>query len=64
MPPSTIFYSDTLEPCADNGTVSWSELPIPDLPLVFLGNDSEEESHDEVCSSSSDDKQANERTLC
>jgi hypothetical protein len=49
MPPSAIFYDDSLEPCVQNGSVSWSGLPNPQLPLVFIGNNSEEQSVDEVC---------------
>lgn len=48
MPPSAIFYDDILQPCAQNGTVSWSRLPNSQLPLVFFGGDSEEVSVDEV----------------
>lgn len=48
MPPSAIFYDDSLEPCAQSGSVSWSGLPNPQLPLVFIGNSSEEQSVDEV----------------
>jgi hypothetical protein len=48
MPPSTIFYNDTLEPYAQNGVVSWSRLPNPDLPLIFFGSDTDELSVDEV----------------
>jgi len=48
MPPSAIFYDDSLEPCALSGSVSWSGLPNPQLPLVFIGNSSEEQSVDEV----------------
>jgi superfamily I DNA and/or RNA helicase len=50
MPPSAIFYNDSLEPCAQNGTISWTGLPNPQLPLVFIGNDSDEESIDERAS--------------
>jgi hypothetical protein len=52
MPPSAIFYNDSLEPCAKNGVVSWSGLPNPRLPVIFFGCDSEEASTDEVCLSS------------
>lgn len=49
MCPSAIFYDDTLEPCAQgNGTVSWSGLANPKLPLMFIGNDSPEDCIDEV----------------
>lgn len=48
MPPSAIFYDDSLEPCAQNGTISWTGLPNSEFPLVFVGNDSDEESIDEV----------------
>jgi len=48
MPPSAIFYDDSLEPCAQSGSVSWSGLPNPQLPLVFIGNSSEEQSVDEA----------------
>jgi hypothetical protein len=48
MPPSAIFYDDSLEPCAQNGSVCWSGLPNPNLPLVFIGSSFEEQSVDEV----------------
>lgn len=48
MPPSAIFYDDSLVPCATNGMISWSGLPNPDLPLVFFGHDAKEECVDEV----------------
>ena len=48
MPPSAIFYNDTLQPFAKNGTVVWSGLPNPKLPLKVIGTDSSEESNDEV----------------
>jgi hypothetical protein len=48
MPPSAIFYDDALEPFAQNGSVSWSGLPNPQLPLAFIGSSSEEQSVDEV----------------
>jgi hypothetical protein len=48
MPPSAIFYDDSLEPCAQNGAISWTGLPNSEFPLVFIGNDSDEESIDEV----------------
>lgn len=47
MPPSAIFYNDTLQPFAKNGTVVWSGLPNPKLPLKVIGTDSKEESNDE-----------------
>jgi len=50
MPPSAIFYDDSLQPCAQNGSVRWSSLPNPQLPLVFIGNISEEQSVDERAS--------------
>lgn len=49
MPPSAIFYNDSLEPCAQNGRINWSGLANPDLPLVFIGNEGKEQSVDEVC---------------
>lgn len=48
MPPSAIFYDDSLQPFAQNGTVVWSGLPNPDIPLVFINNDTDEQSPDEV----------------
>lgn len=48
MPPSALFYNDTLEPCAQNGTIIWSELPNPKLPLAFFGHEYSEEWLDEV----------------
>jgi superfamily I DNA and/or RNA helicase len=48
MPPSAIFYNDSLIAAARNGTVSWSGLPCPTLPLVFFGLDSREECINEV----------------
>jgi len=50
MPPSAIFYDDSLEPCAQNGTIVWSTLPNPRLPLVFLGCATDEASVDERAS--------------
>ncbi|KDR78399.1 hypothetical protein GALMADRAFT_245562 [Galerina marginata CBS 339.88] len=50
MPPSAIFYNDTLEPCATNGKISWSGLAKPQLPLKFIGTDSVEKSNDERAS--------------
>ncbi|KAG6908482.1 hypothetical protein DXG01_004485 [Tephrocybe rancida] len=47
MPPSAIFYNDSLEPCANNGTVVWSSLGNPELPLMFFGHESPEECVDE-----------------
>ncbi|KAF7297231.1 hypothetical protein MIND_00956200 [Mycena indigotica] len=43
MPPSAMFYDDSLVPCAVNGAVTWSRLPNPRLPLMFIGSDTEEE---------------------
>lgn len=48
MPPSAIFYDDSLVPCAINGTISWSGLHNPVLPLLFIGTDAKEECVDEV----------------
>lgn len=48
MPPSAIFYNESLEPCARNGVINWTELPNKRLPLAFIGNDTHEESVDEV----------------
>ncbi|KAJ7431230.1 P-loop containing nucleoside triphosphate hydrolase protein [Mycena latifolia] len=50
MPPSAIFYEDSLVPCAANGTISWSGLPNPRLPLLFIGSESKEECVDERAS--------------
>ncbi|KAJ7270897.1 P-loop containing nucleoside triphosphate hydrolase protein [Mycena rebaudengoi] len=50
MPPSAIFYNDSLVPCAVNGSVSWSGLPNPRLPLLLIGNESKEECVDERAS--------------
>ncbi|KAF7321050.1 hypothetical protein HMN09_00192300 [Mycena chlorophos] len=50
MPPSAIFYDDSLIPCAVNGTVTWSGLPNPRLPLMFIASDSQEECIDERAS--------------
>ena len=48
MPPSAIFYKDSLEPFAENGDISWSRLPSKYFPLLFMGHDSKEKSDDEV----------------
>ena len=48
MTPSSLFYHDTLEPAAVNGTVGWSKLPNADLPFVFWNVVSDEEMVDEV----------------
>ncbi|KAK0236940.1 P-loop containing nucleoside triphosphate hydrolase protein [Armillaria nabsnona] len=48
MPPSALFYDDTLEPCArGNGVVVWSGLPNAKIPLTFIGSTSLEECIDE-----------------
>lgn len=49
MPPSALFYSDSLVPFATNGKVSWSGLPESRLPVRIIGCESEEEGIDEVC---------------
>ena len=48
MPPSTIFYNDTLQPCAKNGVISWKGLPNPKIPLKFVGDNSPEDTENEV----------------
>ncbi len=49
MPPSAIFYDDTLEPSAIfNGIITWSGLPSPKIPLKFIGGQWKEECIDEV----------------
>ncbi|KAJ7042792.1 P-loop containing nucleoside triphosphate hydrolase protein [Mycena alexandri] len=50
MPPSALFYDDSLVPCAVNGTITWSGLPNPRLPLLFIGSESTEECVDERAS--------------
>ncbi|KAJ6524568.1 P-loop containing nucleoside triphosphate hydrolase protein [Mycena capillaripes] len=50
MPPSTLFYEDSLVPCAENGNISWSGLPNPHLPLLFIGSECKEECVDERAS--------------
>ncbi|KAF8903069.1 AAA domain-containing protein, partial [Mucidula mucida] len=48
MPPSAIFYDDTLEPSAIfNGIITWSGLPSPKIPLKFIGGQWKEECIDE-----------------
>lgn len=46
MPPSAIFYSDTLVPCATNGVLKWSGLPNSRIPLRFIGHKSDEDTND------------------
>ncbi|KAG6812687.1 hypothetical protein H0H92_001316 [Tricholoma furcatifolium] len=48
MPPSAMFYSDSLEPCASNGTVPWAKLSNPDLPMMFFGHEEQEDCVDEA----------------
>jgi superfamily I DNA and/or RNA helicase len=48
MPPSAMFYNDTLRPHAKNGTVYYAELPNPKMPLVVIGVEGRDESVDEV----------------
>lgn len=48
MTPSSLFYGDTLEPAARNGSISWTELPNNDLPFVFFNTVGDEEMVDEV----------------
>ncbi|KAF8804411.1 P-loop containing nucleoside triphosphate hydrolase protein [Phlegmacium glaucopus] len=50
MPPSAIFYNDTLLPFAQNGKILWSGMPKPLFPLKFIGSTSPEESTDERAS--------------
>lgn len=51
MPPSAIFYNDSLEPKAfANGRIHWPELPKPNLPLKFVGTTTNDESNDERAS--------------
>ncbi|KAJ7619298.1 P-loop containing nucleoside triphosphate hydrolase protein [Roridomyces roridus] len=50
MPPSAIFYDDSLVPCATNGTIGWSGFSNPRLPLLFIGSDAKEECVDERAS--------------
>ncbi|KAF5376028.1 hypothetical protein D9615_007749 [Tricholomella constricta] len=47
MPPSAIFYDDSLEPCAANGRIAWTGLKNPELPLMFFGHEFPEECVDE-----------------
>ncbi|KAI5828471.1 hypothetical protein K523DRAFT_54006 [Schizophyllum commune Tattone D] len=47
MPPSAMIYNDTLEPCAQNGTVAWAGLPKKDIPLLFIGHEGDEDCVDE-----------------
>ncbi|KAG6837047.1 hypothetical protein H0H93_015618 [Arthromyces matolae] len=47
MPPSALFYNDSLEPCANNGTITWSGLRKAELPLMFIGHEFPEECVDE-----------------
>ncbi|KIK57484.1 hypothetical protein GYMLUDRAFT_46067 [Collybiopsis luxurians FD-317 M1] len=47
MPPSAMFYNDSLEPCARNGLISWAGLSNNKFPLMFLGCDTKDESMDE-----------------
>ncbi|KAF9265127.1 P-loop containing nucleoside triphosphate hydrolase protein [Marasmius fiardii PR-910] len=44
MPPSAMFYNDSLEPCAANGLISWAQLPNPSFPLKFIGSYTKEDS--------------------
>jgi superfamily I DNA and/or RNA helicase len=48
MPPSALFYNDTLLPCATNGRISWSNLPDQRLPVKIIGCAGDEECIDEV----------------
>ncbi|GAW07733.1 P-loop containing nucleoside triphosphate hydrolase protein [Lentinula edodes] len=47
MPPSAMFYNDSLEPCASNGMIAWAGLSNNKYPLMFLGCDTKDESVDE-----------------
>jgi len=48
MVPSSLFYGDTLEPAATNGSISWTELPNEQLPFVFFNVVGDEEMVDEA----------------
>jgi superfamily I DNA and/or RNA helicase len=47
MPPSAMFYNDTLQPCATNGYIVWSQMADPRLPFMFINNEGNEASDDE-----------------
>ncbi|KAL0579214.1 adenylosuccinase ade13 [Marasmius crinis-equi] len=47
MPPSAMFYNDSLEPYATNGLISWAGLPNPSFPLKFIGSYTKEDSINE-----------------
>ncbi|KAL0952433.1 hypothetical protein HGRIS_006704 [Hohenbuehelia grisea] len=50
MPPSGLFYEDSLEPQAENGQIVWSGLQNTKLPLLFIGHNHPEDSNDERAS--------------
>ncbi|KAH9477003.1 RNA helicase Mov10l1 [Psilocybe cubensis] len=50
MPPSAIFYNDSLQPFASIGTLAWARLRTPRLPLKVIGTDAAELSTDEKAS--------------
>jgi hypothetical protein len=55
MPPSTMFYDDTLEPFASSSVqntplANWDRLPRSGFPVVFLGCESSEDFVDEGAS--------------
>ncbi|KAJ8090463.1 adenylosuccinase ade13 [Marasmius tenuissimus] len=47
MPPSAMFYNDSLEPYATNGLISWAGLPNPSFPVKFIGSYTKEDSVNE-----------------
>lgn len=47
MIPSSMFYNDTLIASADAKLITWSELPNPDIPILFHGCETEENWVDE-----------------
>jgi hypothetical protein len=49
MVPSAMFYQDRLIPAAqDVKLMRWSQMPNPNIPILFRGSDSEEYCIDEV----------------
>jgi hypothetical protein len=55
MPPSTMFYDDTLEPFASSSVqttplANWDRLPRPGFPVLFYGCESPEDFVDEGAS--------------
>jgi hypothetical protein len=58
-----MFYDDTLIASADAKLISWSELPNPEIPILFQGCETEENWVDEGAVSSKSSRLSSPGTI-